>query len=155
MLGLKRAISNYACAWDELHKVDRWKMDQHYNYYNTPALSRSLKEIQEICQKSKDNYYCDNEPLLNIDLDHIVVDELHLLLWVTDILLENVVNECIDWDKEDELDWQKGVEHGVHLLKQFGFVVFPSMYWKKKMLMVNPVAKMTVQAYWGLTREFL
>jgi len=45
---------------------------------------------------SKDNYRCDKQPLLNILLDHIVVDELHLMLRVTDILIENFVNECLD-----------------------------------------------------------
>lgn len=117
MLGLKGAISNYACAWCKVHKNDRWKMDCHYNHFNTPPLSRSLNEIREMCQKSKDNYCCDQPPLFNIGLDHIVVDELHLLLRVKDILLENIVYECIDWDKSDELYRVRGEMRGVHLRK--------------------------------------
>ena len=44
-------------------------------------------------------------------------DELHLLLWITDILTENLIQECLDWDKEDELDHCRGAERGIHLKK--------------------------------------
>ena len=40
-------------------------------------------------------------------LDHIV-DELHLMLQVTDILIENLVSECSDWDHEVVLDKKGG-----------------------------------------------
>ena len=39
-----------------------------------------------MCIKSKDNYCCDRKSLLIIEIDHIVVDEPHLMLRVTDIL---------------------------------------------------------------------
>ncbi|XP_028417141.1 uncharacterized protein LOC114541415 [Dendronephthya gigantea] len=115
MLGLKGANSDYACAWCKLPKIDRWRMDQHYSYFNTNPLSRSLEEIQELCEKSTNNFCCAKKPLLNIDLNHTIIDELHLLLRVTDVLLENLVNECVNWDKEDEMDIMKGDERGVHL----------------------------------------
>ena len=35
-------------------------------------------------KKSKDDYGCGKETLLDIELDHIIVDELHLLLRITD-----------------------------------------------------------------------
>ena len=35
-------------------------------------------------KKSKDDYGCCKEPLLDIELDHVIVDELHLLLRITD-----------------------------------------------------------------------
>ncbi len=117
MLGLKGAISNYACAWCKIHKDERWKMDQHYSYYNEPTLSRSLEEIMAMSKKSTDNFCCQHQPLLNIELDHVVPDELHLLLRVTDILTENLIQECLDWDKEDELDRCRGAERGIHLKK--------------------------------------
>ena len=76
-----------------------------------------MKEICEMCTKSKDNYCCDMRPILNIELDHIVVDELHLMLRVTDILTENLISECLDWDKEDDLDRKRGDPQGMHLTK--------------------------------------
>ena len=66
------------------------------------ALSRSLQEIQDMCKRSKENFCCDKQPFFNIGLDHIVPDELHLLLRVTDILTENLVLKCLDWNKLDE-----------------------------------------------------
>ena len=66
---------------------------------------------------SKDNYCCDKKPLLNIELDHIVVDELHLMLRVTDILTENIITECLNWDKHDDLNRKKGEPQLLHLKK--------------------------------------
>jgi len=76
---------------------------------------RTLEEIRKMSTISKDNYCCDKQPLLNIPLDHIVVDELHLILHVTDILIENLVYECLDWDREDDLDKKKHEAKGAHL----------------------------------------
>ncbi|PFX12813.1 hypothetical protein AWC38_SpisGene23165 [Stylophora pistillata] len=115
MLGLKGATSNYACAWCKVHKTDRWRINNDYNSYNTLPMARTQKEICEMSKKSKDNYCCDKQPLLNIPLYHIVVDELHLMLRVTDILIENLVHECLNWDKDDDLDHKKGTATGLHL----------------------------------------
>lgn len=41
---------------------------------------------------------CRDSPLLNIPVDHIVIDELHLLLRITDRLLEGLVQVCTLWD---------------------------------------------------------
>ena len=73
---------------------------------------RTLEEICEMSTTSKDNYCCDKQPLLNIPLDHIVVEELHFMLRVTNILIENLVNECLDWDCEDDLGQKKGEAKG-------------------------------------------
>ena len=117
MLGLKGATSNYACAWCKIHKSERWKIEENYSTYNMPPLARSLEEINKMCSYSKDNYCCDKKPLLNIELDHIVVDELHLMLRVTDILTENIITECLNWDKDDDLNRKKGEPQGLHLKK--------------------------------------
>lgn len=60
-----------------------------------------------MCIKSKDNYCCDRKSLLIIEINHIVVDEPHLLLRVTDILTDNLTSECLDWDKEDNFDRER------------------------------------------------
>ena len=66
-------------------------------------------------KKSRENYCCDKQPILNIPLDHIVVDELHLILRITDILIGNLVQECLDWDKDDDLDHKNGAATGLYL----------------------------------------
>lgn len=73
MLGLNAATANYACAWCKIHKDDRWKVYQHFSYFNSKPLSRSLQEIKKMSEKKKDNYGCCEKPLLDIELDHIIV----------------------------------------------------------------------------------
>lgn len=69
-----------------------------YPIYNSESMTRKLKDLQELCKSKKDmdNFGSINEPLLDIELTHVVSDELHLLLRVTDVLLTNVVIEAMD-----------------------------------------------------------
>lgn len=47
---------------------------------------------------------------------HIVLDELHLLLRITDILLSNIIEDAIELDdKDDYLTKKKGESKGVDL----------------------------------------
>ena len=78
---------------------------------------RTLLEIKELVKKGNGDYCCVKEPLLNIDLDHVIVDELHLLLRVMDVMLDNIITEVIDWDKNDELEKSPKEPQGIHLKK--------------------------------------
>lgn len=42
---------------------------------------------------------CQHEPLFTIPLDHVVVDELHLMLRIIDRLEDGLVYEMLDWDE--------------------------------------------------------
>ena len=70
-------------------------------------MSLTEKELQEIhprtldsiCRDAKeDKHGCRYEPLLHIELDHVVPDELHLLLRIMDILIRNAINSAIGCD---------------------------------------------------------
>ena len=100
MLGLNSATGNYSCAWCTIHKDDRWKMDHEFNYFNSPPLTRTLQDIKEM-SKSRKNNGCCWEPLSNIELDHIVVDEFHLLLRITNILTANLITVVTKWHIEE------------------------------------------------------
>ena len=147
MLGLNGATGNYACAWCKIHKDDRWKMDKHFNDFNSQPIARTLQEVKEMSKKSKDNYGCCREPLLNIELDHVVVDELHLLLRITDVLTANLITEVTDWDIEANLEEKQSKDAHLNKLVScirscgVSFVV-----WKKKMRMGSKVMCMTGQA---------
>ena len=53
---------------------------------------------------TQDRYSFENIPLLEIDLDHhVILDELHLLLRILDVLISNIVNEVIQWDMKENL----------------------------------------------------
>jgi hypothetical protein len=83
-----------------------------------------------MCQKKTDNYCCCSEPLLDIDLDHVIVDELHLMLRVTDVMIENLIREMLDWDKEDEFDRIRGEKQGIHIQKLIDVIRYVSIYQK-------------------------
>ena len=65
-----------------VHKTDHWKINNDFHNKNTPPLARTLEETCEMSKQSKENYRCDKQPLLNIPLDNVVVDELPLMLSV-------------------------------------------------------------------------
>jgi hypothetical protein len=66
--------------------------------------------------KSQDNYCCNLYPLLDIELDHVIVDELHFLLRITDVLTSNLVDEVLTWDQDDFQKTHQEIK-GKHLKK--------------------------------------
>lgn len=79
-------------------------MSKSDNYYDEDPTQRTLPEIKQFASKSNGkNYCCVNQPLLNIPLDHIILDELHFILRVTDVLISNLIEDVMQWDKKDNL----------------------------------------------------
>ena len=54
---------------------------------------RTLQLLKE--NKSKDSVH---KPMLNIELDYVIPDELHLLLRITDVLMNNLITSAISYD---------------------------------------------------------
>lgn len=102
MMGLKQATSNYSCVWCKIYKQDRWVMSHDMEYYDSHPLKRTLEEIIEKSKNkgNKKKYCCEFEPLLHIDTDHIILDELHLLLRILDVLINNIGEECVKGKRE-------------------------------------------------------
>ena len=117
VMGLKGATSLYACLWCKIHKDKRWEADKHFHHFNSPPMMRTLLEIKELVKKGKGDYCCVKVPLLNIDLDHVIVDELHLLLRVMDVMLDNIITEVIDWGKDEDFEKTSKEARGIHLKK--------------------------------------
>jgi len=56
-------------------------MSKDFGYYDTIPLKCTIQEMFELStKKSGENYCCCHKPLLVIPLDHIILDELHLML---------------------------------------------------------------------------
>lgn len=115
MMGLSGATSNHACVWCNIHKDKRWDMSHDLEYYNSPPLKRTLKDMHSLAGKTKQNYCCVHKPLLDIELSHVILDELHLLLRVMDILIGNLVQGAIDWDKKDNWKKKKSEHQSIHV----------------------------------------
>lgn len=90
ILGLNSASSDYACLWCTVHKNNRWDMSKPMSFYNEKPHKRTIESIRKLW-KSDENFGCIHEPLLDIPVENVIPDELHLLLRITDRLLQNVI----------------------------------------------------------------
>lgn len=73
--------------------LHRCKMSVDYLHYNSQGMKRQLGP-----NWPKDPG-CEHQPLFKIPLKDIVIDELHLMLRVTDRLEKGIIFEVIDWDE--------------------------------------------------------
>ena len=68
-------------------------MSVHYDYYNSDGMKRTFGP----------NWHkdpgCQHRPLFKISPKDIIIDELHLMPWVTDWLEQGLILEVIDWDE--------------------------------------------------------
>ena len=116
LLGMKSATSSHSCVWCKVHSHGRYDMSFPLHHYNSDPHRRTLEEIIKLAGLKKDNYCCVNDPLLSIDLDHIILDELHLLLRVTDVLINNLIDDFLEMDKKEDLSKKKSdPTRGAHL----------------------------------------
>ena len=117
MLGMKGATSIYACLWCKIAKTERWNMKFDLEYYNKSPLQRTLQEVLRMARQkgNQDKYSCEHEPLLKIELDHVVLDELHLLLRIMDVLINNLVKETVEWDKKENFNKRKADQKNIHV----------------------------------------
>lgn len=77
-------------------------------------MERTLQEMIALSKKNKDTFCCEHQPLLNIETNHVILDELHLLLRVVDVLLNNLLEEVLEWDKTEDVKKKRGEKKGVH-----------------------------------------
>ena len=103
IMGLNAATANYSCLWCHVHKNDRWDTSKPLNYYNEEPFKRTLDGMRTY-HGSKNHYGCIHAALLEIPLNHVLPDELRLLLRVTDRLLQNIIDEIIERDAIEDFN---------------------------------------------------
>ena len=118
--GLKGATSDYACLWCKIHRLQRWDMSKDLDFYNTGELKRTLQEIRHF--QSSNKFCCIHPPLFDIELDHVVLDELHLMMRITDRLTENIITEVMERDSKADFLKKRGEEKGVHLKRLISII---------------------------------
>eukprot|EP00732_Lithocolla_globosa_P002110 Lithocolla_globosa_v1_NODE_1280_length_2702_cov_40.766528.p1 type:complete len:825 gc:universal NODE_1280_length_2702_cov_40.766528:183-2657(+) len=96
--GIDSAKADYCCVHCHAHKKERSDMTKNFS---TPAMKRSLENIRRNCtaKSAPARMGAKHPPLLNIPLDHVVMDELHIVLRIFDKLLKILINEVDDTDK--------------------------------------------------------
>ena len=102
VMGMKNATADYACLWCHVHKNNRHDMDKPEHFYNGGNMKRTKKSMEECLKKrsTEDKKGCEFEPLLKVEPDHCILDELHLLLRIMDRLLENVIEAALQRDEK-------------------------------------------------------
>ena len=59
-----------------------------------PSEEVKLRKLKDL--KADDKFSNEKLPLLHIELDHVIPDELHLMLRITDVLIEAAIDTyCI------------------------------------------------------------
>lgn len=95
ILGLNAANATYSCMYCKIRKTDRWITQKSQKFYESIRLRRTLDELK----KKVGQYGVIHPPLFDVPLDFVVIDELHLLLRIMDILIANLINEAEQIDK--------------------------------------------------------
>ena len=91
-------------------------MTRSDEYYNQPPMALTLDLVKKYVSE-ENQFCCKDMPLLDVPLSNIVLDELHLLLRVTDILLTNLIEDAMELDDKMDFSKRKGEPKGVNLRK--------------------------------------
>ena len=100
-LGLCGATGNYACPWCLVNKQDRTDLSKHETHYESVEMLRTAEKLKS--NASTKSFGSKNKPLIDIEPSKIVPDELHLLLRISDILLQNLIDDCKQLDAKFEV----------------------------------------------------
>jgi hypothetical protein len=103
VLGMNAANANFACLYCKIEKKNRSDMSKPENVYWSKEIVRTNQEMKLFCSKSKSNFGCIHPPLLNIELSHVVIDELHLLMRICDVLLRNLIEDSVNLDHKNSI----------------------------------------------------
>ena len=70
------------------------------DFYWDDDVVRSMSDISKHAQSN--SYGCRSEPLVKLPLTHVVMDELHMMLRITDRLLSNLIEDATDYDAKEK-----------------------------------------------------
>ena len=90
------ATSQYACIWCKFSKDDRHDPDKKWSVSDKELGAWTIEENVSTSRlvKSKQQFNVSNKPLfLSIPLTNVVIDNLHLFLHVSDVLIRLLITE--------------------------------------------------------------
>ena len=92
LLGLGTAASKHACPWCHVAKSDISDISKPFELYQSSEMKRTAASLRENA-KTK-SLGSKHQPLLDIEPDDIIPDDLHLLLRICDKLLKNLIDDA-------------------------------------------------------------
>ena len=104
VMGIDSAKSDYACIWCKCSKEERSNMDKTWSITDTTHGARTIQENIELSRKpkSKKEYNVSHPPLFpTIPLHNVVIDNLHMFLRVSDVLVNLLL---VDLKRADAIE---------------------------------------------------
>lgn len=86
MYGLLSANSNYPCPWCHCHKNEFGNLSKEWPIANSDSDARTLEKAKQNILKKKPDFGYNKKPIINIDFKNCVIDMLHVLLRIFDVL---------------------------------------------------------------------
>ncbi len=100
--GIDAASSTYACIWCKCSAGERWDTSKQWSLDDAAKDgSRTIEENMAISAlpKTKKKFNVSNPPLFpTIPLSRVVIDNLHLFLRVSDVLIDLLVEDAMRLD---------------------------------------------------------
>ncbi|CAG2242280.1 unnamed protein product [Mytilus edulis] len=105
LLGLGGSLCNYSCPWCRIHKGEREDMTKPWDFYHGNNMNRTAQNLEE--DVVRNHYGVRAQPLIMIEPEHIIIDELHLLLRICDKLLSNLIKDTKTLDDKNVIHGEK------------------------------------------------
>lgn len=104
-LGMNGSTATHACPWCHVHKSDRTDLSKSMSYYDSKDLKRTNESLR--LNSAVGKLGSKQPPLINIEPENIILDELHLQLRICDVLLQNLIDDCKQLDSKLEVLGEK------------------------------------------------
>ena len=91
--GLDNATSTYSCIWCTCSKDER-HLDKEWSITDTEQGARTVQNIKaaaKLPKRSVTKYNCSHPPLFDIPMHKVIIDNLHLFLRISDLLINLLI----------------------------------------------------------------
>ena len=101
--GIDCATSTYACIWCKCQKEDRPNVEKEWSITDPSLGARTIEENIMLSQKRKNKFNVSHRPLFpSIPLSNVVIDNLHMFLRVSDVLLSQLIDQLKAEDRIEQ-----------------------------------------------------
>jgi hypothetical protein len=105
VLGLGGSLWNYSCPWCRVHKNQRDDITKPLDFDHTHGMQRTSHNLKE--DVVENDFGVRTQPFVSIEPEHIIIDELHLLLQISDKLLRNLILDTKTLDDKNAVHGEK------------------------------------------------
>ena len=117
-IGIDSATSTYACIWCKYPTAERANTTKKWSITDASKGARTIEENVQLGGRSTAKFNVSHVPLFpNIPLTRVVIDNLHMFLRVSDVLINLFIVELRALDRINQVTKLQSMEHLAHLLR--------------------------------------